>query len=114
MDRIPGTEVVADIRRAAEAVPQVLAVEKLLVRGTGMTRQVAIHVHADPAMTLAEAHALGGRVKAAIRAAVPRVDQVLVHMEPYAPEPAAGGLPGRPERSVTAGHARSKGGSAQR
>ena len=46
---------------------------------------VDIHVHADPAMTLHDAHELGGAVKSASRDAVPQVRGVLVHMEPYEP-----------------------------
>lgn len=38
---------------------------------------------ADPAMTLHDAHELSGRVKGAIRAAMPTVTGALVHMEPY-------------------------------
>jgi divalent metal cation (Fe/Co/Zn/Cd) transporter len=34
-------------------------------------------------MRLDVAHAVGGHVKSAIRAAVPRVANVLVHMEPF-------------------------------
>ena len=83
MDRMPGAEVVAPVRRAAEAVPGVLAVEKLYVRRTGLVYRVAIHVQAEPATPLDEAHALGHRVTDAIRSAVPQVDAVLVHMEPY-------------------------------
>jgi cation diffusion facilitator family transporter len=83
MDRMPGEEVVSPIRRVAEAVPGVLAVEKLHVRKTGLAYRVTIHVQADPRMTLDEAHALGGRVKSAIRTAMPEVQDVLVHMEPY-------------------------------
>jgi cation diffusion facilitator family transporter len=83
MDRMPGSEVVEPVREAAAAVPGVAAVEKLAVRKAGMVYQVAIHVQAAPQMPLAEAHALGGRVKAAIRARVPQAHWVLVHMEPY-------------------------------
>jgi cation diffusion facilitator family transporter len=83
MDRMPGVEVLGPVRRAAESVPGVLAVEKLHARKTGLVYRVTIHVQADPAMPLDEAHALGGRVKYAICDAVPRVQSVLVHMEPY-------------------------------
>jgi cation diffusion facilitator family transporter len=83
MDRMPA-EVVAPVRRAAESVPGVLAVEKLYVRRTGLVYRVTIHVQAEPTTPLDEAHALGHRVTDAIRAAVPQVDSVLVHMEPYA------------------------------
>ena len=83
MDRAPDAAIVAEVRRVASAVPGVLAVEKLGMRKSGLTYRVTIHIHAEPSMTLDAAHALGGRVKSEIRAAVPRVASVLVHMEPY-------------------------------
>ena len=88
MDRSPGAEILEMVRRAATDVPGVLGVEKLLVRRAGMLYRVTIHVHAEPAMRLDEAHVLSGRVKGAITAAVPRVQSVLVHMEPW-PQPLA-------------------------
>jgi cation diffusion facilitator family transporter len=84
MDRMPGPEIVEPIRRAANGVPGVLATERLAVRRSGTTYRVTIHVQADPLMPLQEAHILSGMVKGAIRAAVPRVASVLVHMEPIA------------------------------
>ncbi len=83
MDAAPDGDVIAQIRKIAEKVPGVLAVEKLLVRRSGMVYHVAIHVQSAPSMTLLEAHAVGGHVKAAIRDAMPRVSAVLVHMEPF-------------------------------
>jgi cation diffusion facilitator family transporter len=83
MDRMPGAEVVDPVRRAAQSVPGVLAVEKLHVRRTGLVYHVTIHVQAEPTTPLDEAHALGHRVADAIRGAVPQVDAVVVHMEPY-------------------------------
>ena len=89
MDRGAASGLVEAVRAAARRVPDVEAIEKLAVRKAGMTYQVVIHVQAAPGMPLAQAHALGGRVKAAIRAAVPEARWVVVHMEPYE-EPAAG------------------------
>ena len=86
MDRMPGPDIVDPIRRAAESVEGVRATEKLAVRRNGMAYRVTIHVQADPKLPLDEAHILGGRVKSAIRAAVPTVHYVLVHMEPFARE----------------------------
>lgn len=85
MDRSPGSEFLVQVRRAAESVPGVLATEKLFIRKTGMSYRVTIHVHAEPGMSLREAHILGGKVKGAIRLAVPQVQSVLVHMEPFEP-----------------------------
>ena len=83
MDRAPDAAIVAEVRRVASAVPGVMAVEKLGMRKSGLSYRVTIHIQADPGMTLDAAHALGGRVKSEIRAAVPRVSSVLVHMEPF-------------------------------
>lgn len=83
MDRTPGPEVVVAIQQAASSVPGVLATEKLAVRRTGLVCRVTIHVQSEPSMTLHDAHVVSGMVKSAIRAAVPSVQSVLVHMEPY-------------------------------
>jgi len=87
MDATASSEVVDQIRQIARGVPGVCAVEKLFVRRSGMTYRVTIHVEAAASMPLADAHALGGRVKAAIREALPQVSSVLVHMEPHGGEP---------------------------
>jgi cation diffusion facilitator family transporter len=83
MDRTPGDEILIPIRRAAESVPGVRAVEKLAARRTGMAYRAIIHIQADPNLTLRDAHSLGGWVNSAIRQAMPKVESVLVHMEPY-------------------------------
>lgn len=83
MDRNPGAAIAVPVRRVAEGVPGVLAIEKLHVRRAGIAFHVEIHVQADPALSLRAAHALGGAVKSAIRTAQPRVRGVLIHMEPY-------------------------------
>lgn len=85
MDRAPGSEFLGQVRRAAESVPGVLATEKLFIRKTGTTYRVTIHVHAAPTLSLRDAHTLGGMVKGAIKTAVPQVESVLVHMEPFEP-----------------------------
>jgi cation diffusion facilitator family transporter len=83
MDAMPDNEIVSEIRRVAGGVPDVLAIEKLMVRRSGLVYHVGIHVQASGAMPLSESHALGGRVKSAIQKAIPQVASVLVHMEPF-------------------------------
>lgn len=85
MDRMPGADVVDAVRRLAAGVPGVLAIEKLAVRRSGMFYRITIHVQADAALSLHDAHVLGGKVKRAIRGAMPNVQDVLVHMEPFEP-----------------------------
>jgi cation diffusion facilitator family transporter len=85
MDRAPRSELLDDIERVARAVPGVLATEKLRVRRSGLSFLVDLHVQADPALPLHDAHILGGMVKSAIREAHPAVEAVLIHMEPFEP-----------------------------
>jgi cation diffusion facilitator family transporter len=86
MDTAPAPEVRAAIAAAARGVPGVMAIEKLRVRGATGSCSVDLHVQTDPTLPLRDAHVLSGRVKAAIRAAVPAVGSVLIHIEPYEPD----------------------------
>ena len=83
MDRAPGEEILARVGAAACAVSGVCAIEKLKVRKAGLGYYVDLHVQADPALPLRDAHILSGMVKSAIRGAVPEVEGALIHMEPY-------------------------------
>ena len=83
MDRSPEEDVLGRITTAATRVPGVQRIEKLKVRRAGMGVYVDLHVQADPAMSLHDAHELSGAVKGAVRAAEESVLGVLVHMEPY-------------------------------
>jgi cation diffusion facilitator family transporter len=83
MDRAPDAAFLEKIRLAALSIPDVAAVEKLKVRRAGPRFYVDLHVQADPEMSLDAAHVVSGKVKSAIRAALPRVSGVLIHMEPF-------------------------------
>ena len=83
MDRSPEPGVLESIRSIATSVPGVLAIEKLAVRRVGLSYRAVVHVQADPALTLRDAHALGGSVTRAIHGRLPQVQSVVVHMEPY-------------------------------
>lgn len=83
MDRVANKDVMQSIDRAARSVPEVMATEKLTARRSGTTYWVTLHVQAAPTLSLRDAHVVSGKVKSAIRAAVPRVEWVLVHMEPF-------------------------------
>jgi cation diffusion facilitator family transporter len=83
MDRSPEEGVFLAVDSAARGVNGVLATEKLRIRKSGPKYLLELHVQADPGLSLHDAHVLSGKVKGAIRTAVPRVDNVLVHMEPY-------------------------------
>jgi cation diffusion facilitator family transporter len=83
MDKSPGGEFLDRIAAAALATSDVRQIEKLKVRKVGFGYYVDLHVQAEPMMSLHDAHVLSGRVKSAIREAVPQVEGVLIHMEPH-------------------------------
>lgn len=83
MDRSPDRHVLEAIRSVATSVPGVLAIEKLAVRRVGLSYRAVVHVQADPALSLRDAHTLGGAVTRAIHRQLPQVQAVVVHMEPY-------------------------------
>jgi len=83
MDRAPEPGLLSSVNEAALSTQGVLAVEKLKIRRSGTALYVDIHVQADPALSLYDAHILSGRVKSAIRARVPSALGVLIHMEPF-------------------------------
>ena len=82
MDRSPNREVIDRIRTVAEAVPGVECVEKCLVRQMGYQYFVDMHVEVDSQMTVLRSHEIAHLVKDNVRGQVPRVRDVLVHIEP--------------------------------
>lgn len=71
-----------DVAATAGAVEGVRLVEKVHARKSGQGYLVDLHLHVDPRLPIRDAHALGGKVKAAIREKHPRVRHVLTHVEP--------------------------------
>ena len=82
MDTAPDREIRNEIKRLAETVPGVARVEKCFVRKMGWQLYVDMHVEVDPQMTVLRSHEIAHAVKDKIRAAMPAVNDVLVHIEP--------------------------------
>ena len=82
MDSSANPEVIAQVRRAAEAVAGVERVEKCKARKSGYQFYVDLHVEVDPQMTVQRSHEIAHDVKDRIRQRLPRVRDVLVHIEP--------------------------------
>lgn len=83
MDTRP-REVVDQARAVAATVPGVWEVEKVLARKSGLKYLVDMHVEVQAEMTVEQAHGVAHDVKDAVRAAMPNVQDVLVHIEPHA------------------------------
>lgn len=82
MDR-KSPEVVAQARAAARDVPGVKDIEKIHTRKNGTRYLIDMHVEVDPDMTVRDAHEVAHCVKDAVRERMPRVLDVLVHIEPH-------------------------------
>ncbi|MDR2462680.1 MAG: cation diffusion facilitator family transporter [Verrucomicrobiales bacterium] len=75
----------AAIRRAALTVSGVANIEKCLVRKSGVSLFVELHVEVDPSITVADGHQIAHRVKDYLQTQNPRILDVLVHIEPATP-----------------------------
>lgn len=82
MDIAPDGPFLNKIRETAARIPEVIRVEKCLVRKSGNEFLVDMHIEVDPDMTVHHAHGVAHQVKDEIRREVPSVRDVLVHVEP--------------------------------
>ncbi len=82
MDAAPDLAVAEEIRHLAAAVPGVQGVEKCFIRKMGWQLHVDIHVEVDGQLTVECAHGIAHQVKDHLRAQLPKVRDVLVHIEP--------------------------------
>ena len=83
MDAAPQDDVTDRARAVALSVTGVCGVEKCLARKMGYAYLLDMHVEVDGALTVAAAHHLSHVVKDAIRAQLPRVAEVTIHIEPF-------------------------------
>ena len=82
MDTMPDARLLERVRAAACRDEQARGVEKCFARKTGLRYHVDLHLDVDPAMTVADSHAVAQRVRERVRREVPEVEDVLVHVEP--------------------------------
>ncbi len=77
------TSVEEAIRTHAASVPEVRAIEKCMVRKSGSQYFAELHVEVDPHMTVAQGHFVGHQVKDHLLAMLPRLGDVVIHLEPH-------------------------------
>ena len=82
IDTMPAQELIDRIKAAALQVDGVQGVEKCYARKTGLQHHVDLHVEVDPRITVADSHEIAANVRTHIRAALPEIADVLVHIEP--------------------------------
>lgn len=83
MDRAPDQGLLDRVSEVAQSVEGVMGTEKALGRRVGGQFRVVLHVQADPALSLRQAHHVGGAVRRRIVTEIPSVSDVVVHMEPF-------------------------------
>ena len=83
MDQAPDASLLDQASAAALSVAGVKDVEKCLARKMGYGYLLDMHVEVDGQLTVLSAHKLAHQVKAAIRARLPRVNDVTIHIEPH-------------------------------
>jgi len=82
MDRAPDRRLIEQIRAVAVTIPGVDGVEKCFVRKMGYQFFVDMHLEVNPQMTVERSHHIGHAVKNKVRAEIPSVRDVLIHIEP--------------------------------
>ncbi|HYQ95847.1 MAG TPA: cation diffusion facilitator family transporter [Candidatus Eisenbacteria bacterium] len=95
MDRSPEPGLVQKATQVAENRPGVHRVEKLLMRKMGLYYVADMHLEVSPTMTVFEGHSIAHGVKEAVRAALPQIVELTIHIEPARP----GTMPARGEHA---------------
>ena len=83
-DTMPSPELTDEIMKVGRGVNGVLGIDKVMARKTGLQYHVDLHIEVDPSLTVATSHAIAGRVRATLKADLPWVADVLIHVEPAA------------------------------
>ena len=76
-------DLILEIRAIATNVSGVLGTEKCHIRKTGMTYFVDLHLIVDGTITVSKGHEIAHRLKDTIQQQIPKIADVLVHIEPY-------------------------------
>lgn len=82
MDEHVYDEMIITIRDLSHKVPGVIETEKCLVRKTGMTYLVDLHITVDGTRTVKEGHDIAHNVKDILLREMPEIADVLIHVEP--------------------------------
>lgn len=87
MDSSAAPDLVEEVRRVAEARPEVHRVEKLFLRKMGLYYVADMHMEVDPEMSVRVSHGLAHDVKEDVQRHLPQVVEVTIHVEPAGQEP---------------------------
>ena len=82
LDRMPPQDMIDRIREIAMDSSGIVGVERLVGRKTGMEYLIDVHLEMPDDMSVAEAHRLGHLAKSRIMHEMPRIADIVVHLEP--------------------------------
>jgi cation diffusion facilitator family transporter len=85
MDKAPDRNLNEEVLKIASTVSGVGRVEKCFVRKMGYQFYAEMHIEVDPRMTVLRSHEIAHDVKNRVREKLPRVSDVLIHIEPLRP-----------------------------
>lgn len=82
MDEHLYDELVEEIRVVSLTVPGVIDTEKCFIRKAGMQYHVDLHARVEGSITVREGHDIAHDLKDTLRAQIPSLGHVLIHVEP--------------------------------
>ena len=82
LDTAPAPQLEQQVRSVASTVPGVIGLEKCHVRKVGFSYYVDLHIVVEGTLTVHQGHNIAHDVEDAVRQQVPRITEVLVHVEP--------------------------------
>lgn len=83
IDTMPPTTLIEKVRATAMQVHGVVGVEKVLGRKIGLQHQLELHLEVNPTISVSLAHEIAANFRARIRADLPEIADVVVHIEPH-------------------------------
>ncbi|EAY25519.1 cation diffusion facilitator family transporter [Microscilla marina] len=78
--------VLQQVREVAQEVEGVLDTEKCLIRKMGLKFYVDLHTIVDAEITVRQGHEIAHKLKDTLKAKIPELADVLIHIEPYIEE----------------------------
>ena len=76
-------DLVEDIRRISLTVDGIIATEKCFIRKVGMIYHVDLHANVNGSISVTDGHNLAHQLKDTLRAEIPQLGHVLIHIEPH-------------------------------
>jgi cation diffusion facilitator family transporter len=76
-------DLVEDIRRISLTVDGIIDTEKCFIRKVGMIYHVDLHAKVNGSISVTDGHNLAHQLKDTLRAEIPQLGHVLIHIEPH-------------------------------